>query len=505
MASPVPSTDIPPSPKDPLAVIWEWLACFRSIKLAIVLLSLLAVGVLVGVFLPQEGLVETVQIKKTYGESYRVMKAMGFFNVYSSYWFIAIEVLFFFNLLFGSFQWLKPAFLSATRKFFLSTAQMAKTKEHALLLSPHDEATTLAQLKNTFKKHRYGVYANPEAPTQTYATKGNFSRFGPVIAHLGILMMLIASVYGAFTGFKAQQIAMPGSTFNLMQVGSFTPNVNAGIWQGTVPNWQFSVDDFRIEFYPDHPETVKQYFCNLKLKDARGKLLAQKVISVNDPLSHEDLTIYQATFTPTGRMFMEVNGRPVTFQINSTFGEQPISVTPISKDLALLMFPFFVQQGAKANNVRIMLQMDGKVYQPDPKQMPPNLQLKEGESGEFAGLKLKYIRPEYATGLQIKKAPEVPWMYLSFGIIMLGTILCIFSQRQLWASVRPLPNGQGTAVYILHKTNKARASFFKELARMETALHQQWPKPTLDLEPLEGLATTASPDIPLFQEEARPR
>jgi cytochrome c biogenesis protein len=485
--TPVTQQTVQPPSKSPSAfqMIWDWLACFRSIKLAIVLLSLLAIGVMVGVLLPQEGLVEIGQIKRTYGENYRTMKAMGLFNVYSSAWFIAIEVLFFFNLLFGSFQWLKPAFLSATRRLFMSASQMAKAKEHALFISPHDIETTAVQVKQVLKKRRFGVYFNEKADThsQLYATKGNFSRFGPVVAHLGILLLLIFSVYGAFTGFKAQKLAVPGSQFNLMESEYFMPNVNSGIWQGDVPNWTFKVEDFQVEFYPDHPETIKQYFCKLKILAPSGKILAEKTISVNDPLNYKDLTVYQASYSPTGKLFLEINGRPITFEVNADFNGRPISVTPLTQDIALVIFPFFAQQdpGVKNNHIKVFLQKDNR-FVGTPGKMPPNLKLNTGETGEFAGLSIRYIRPEYATGLQIKQAPEVPYMYLAFSIIMFGTLLCIFSQRMLWAGFSPLPKGQGTAVYLLHKTNKAKASYMKELSTIEQELLTLWPKQSLPAE-----------------------
>src|SRR5689334_2914634 len=81
--------------------VWASLACFRSIQLAIILISLLALAILAGVLLPQDGLVETAQIKHQFGPNYHMLKAMGFFNVYSSYWFVSLEVLFFLNLLLG--------------------------------------------------------------------------------------------------------------------------------------------------------------------------------------------------------------------------------------------------------------------------------------------------------------------------------------------------------------------------------------------------------------------
>lgn len=480
------------------ALVWEWLACFRSIQLAIVLLSLLALGTLVGVLMPQEGLVDTVEIKRTYGSNYHLFKAMGLFNVYSSYWFITLEVLFFFNLLIGSFKWLKPAYMSATRQTFLAPKHITAAKDAGVMRSPYPQEKTVQQVTQQLQKRRYKVYRQDgEGHQALYATKGNFSRFGPVVAHFGILCMLIFSVMGAFTGFKAQKIAVPGDTFTLAQVNAFFPNVNRSVWMGQVPNWQFHVKDFRIEYYPDHPETPKQYFCTLDVLDAEGNLKATKTISVNDPLSVEDLTVYQASFTPTGKLFFELNGEPKMVEINTQFQDRPVSMTALDDKLSLLVFPFMVQQDPDVEKNYVMLFLhDGKGFVgAAPGKMPDNLKLFEGQQGRLGEYQLKFIQPEIATGLQIKKAPEVPGMYASFLIIILGTVLCVFSQRQLWVAIRPKASGEGQEVCFMYKTNKGRLSFTRELAGLEAALKAVWP-------PRLSLPEAATPSDTARKEEA---
>ncbi|MBY0404179.1 MAG: cytochrome c biogenesis protein ResB [Cyanobacteria bacterium] len=459
--------------------VWDWLGCFRSIQLAIVLISLLAVGVLVGVFMPQEGLVKPVEIKQTYGENYRLLKAFGLFNVYSSYWFITLEVLFFFNLLFGSFKWLKKAYFSATRQTYCAPEHIEAAKEHGVLMSPEDFSPSVGQLKSTLKKFRYGVYQDPAYPNRLYATKGNFSRLGPVVAHFGILLMLIFSVYGVFTGFKAQKLAVPGETFSIMQSEYFMPNITPAFWQGEVPTQKIHIQDFKINFYKDHPETVQQYYCTLDIVNPDGSIAAHKTISVNDPINWKDLTIYQASYAPTGKLFVELDGRPFPVKVNSEFNGRPISITPLTKNISLVAFPFFVQQDpqAKENHVRFFLQKDGQFLGGAPGKMPTNLRLREGESGTLANIPIKFVKPEMATGLQIKKAPEVVGMYLSYIIIILGTVMCFFSQRQIWIGLRPSPSGKGQEVFFLYKTNKARISFLKELQALDTTLRSKWKSP----------------------------
>jgi cytochrome c biogenesis protein len=462
--------------------VWALLACFRSVHLAIVLISLLAVATLAGVLIPQEGVVDVLQIKRDFGSNYRIFKAMGLFNVYSSYWFIALEVMFFFNLLFGSFQWLKPAFLAATRKTFCGPEHIQASPHRLMYQSPQSLGESTAQITALLKRLRYKLH-KPQAAQQRaghillYACKGNLSRLGPVVAHSGILLMLIASVYGAFFGFKAQKLAVPGETFAVQDSQMFKPNVDQSIWLGSVPDWKIRVNDFRIEYYPEGeaPEQtaiVKQYFADLSVLNADGRETKREVISVNHPLAVDDTLLYQASFNPTGKLFLEMNGKPLKVDTNTEFMNRPVSLTELGNSRALMVFPFFVQQDPNVtrNYVVIFLRDQKGFVGAQPGKMPPNLRLLEGESGKLSGMTFKYVKPEIATGLQIKKGPEVPWMYLSYIIIIIGTIMCIFSQRQVWVAITPGENGQGTRLMMMYKTKKARLSFMKELQRLQNEL-----------------------------------
>ena len=455
-----------------LHVLADWFSCFRSVHLAITLLALLCISTLVGVLMPQEGLVEVAEIKKTFGQSYHWLRAMGFFNVYSSHWFITFEVLFFFSLFFGSFQWLKPAFLAATRREFCGPEHILVSPNRFELASDFSDDETLARVSNVLKKHRYGVYQSSTHTDRLYACKGNLTRFGPVTAHFGILCLLIFSVYGTFYGFKAQKLAAPGTEFNLLQTEFWQPNIPHPFWQGSVPEWRVRVDDFRINYStaPNaDPGTVDQYYADLAILNPDGSVHKTETISVNHPLQMGDVTIYQAAFQPTGKFTLSMDGETLPLETTTQFENRPVAMHELDKENLLIAFPFFVSQqepGVTEDHV-VLFMKDGTGFAgAKPGEMPPTLRLRPGESGEFFGRHYKYIGPEIATGLQIKKAPEVPFVYLSFLIICVGAFMCIFSQRRIWIALKD------QTVLVHFKTNKARLSFIKELRQLQSSLER---------------------------------
>lgn len=491
-----------------LSQSFGFLRVFRSVQLAIVLLSLLGIGVLVGVFMPQEGLVEVANIKQQFGKNYYLFKAMGLFNVYSSAWFIAVEVLFFFSMLFGSFQWLKPAWLAATTQSFLLPPQIKAKPDHFTDHAKAAEPSTIATLvQTTLKSLGYKVFIfNPlqtnnieqavHNPVETetsdntnsstitlYATKGNFSRIAPVVVHFGILCLLLGSLYGAFTGFKANQLMVPGQAMSFPNFDEFNPNMSQPYWQGSVPDYSLKLHDFNVHYYPDNPQTPKQYYSDLEVLDSNGQTVKRQTLSVNVPLQLNDLMIYQASFAPTGKLFLEVDGKPTAVEVNTTFQNRPISMSAIgngNQQGSLIVFPFFTSKdpGTLYNNIRIFIHKGSNFVGAAPGQMPENLQLFEGEVGTIDGHTIKFIKPELATGFLVKQAPETWWVYLAFAIISLGTIGCIFSQRQIWVSVAPEKSinaadnntACNTEVAVHFKTNKAKLSFSRELIALQEKL-----------------------------------
>ncbi len=486
--SPSPSTTSS-LPEDSFpAQVWQLLGVFRSVQLAIVLLSLLGLGVLIGVLIPQDGLVETFELKTQYGQWYRPMAAAGLFTVYSSAWFIALQVLFFFNLLFGSFQWLRPATRAAVQVTYSGPEHALASPNRAILSTNQSKDDTVSKVALALKKRGYWVHTRHDdvsGQTRVYAHQWNISRLGPVVAHIGILLLLVASVIGAFTGFKGQQMLAPGQTGDFAALDNFTPSMSAPWWQGSKPDWKMVLHDFDIEYYAADPTTPKQYISDLELQSADGVTLARQDVSVNHPLDYDGVMFYQANFAPTGKFFLTVNGEPTVASINTTVEERPISLLPVGPPEAkqsLVIFPFFVQrdEGVTRNHVQVFLHDGTSVadWQANDK-VPPHATLFEGDTQRLSNAKgsvtVGFDHPQIATGFQIKKAPETPWMYTAFAIIMLGTVLCFFSQRQVWVAIVPPGAGRharsnDTVLYLSYKTNKAKWSFLKQRAELEAAL-----------------------------------
>ena len=457
------------------AFIQQLFNTFQSVPLAIVLISLLALGTLVGVLMPQEGTIDPTEVQAKLGINYQFFKTIGFVNVYSSFWFITLEVLFFFNLLIGSFKWLKPAILAATQNSTFSP-EILSQKPLALSLPQLSFGTPKTQqtkLQSLLAQHGFKLrncqYNEASQSISLYASKGDYTRFGPAVAHIGILLCLMAGVYGAFTGFKALNAVTPGApAFSISEAEIFTPNTPSPFWQGSIPNWQIKVHDFQISFHEQKRSIPKQFTSNIELIAPDGKSLIRQDISVNHPLTYKDVTIYQANYAPTGQFYVKINNQPSTLMLNDKFNQRSVSINPLGNGKLLLMFPFFASQDGVEEDHAIFMVRDPKQKMGNGK-MPPNTKLRPEQRATIDGVKIEYFGPQYFTGFQIKKAPEVPLMYFSFLLISLGTAMCFFSQRQLWVAIRPVGN-EKAEIIMAAKTNKGHFSYQKELHQLRQLL-----------------------------------
>jgi cytochrome c biogenesis protein len=462
-------------------------------ELAIVLLVLLAVCALLGTLLPQLDVVAEADIQRRFGDWYFVAKALGLFSLFSSNWFLALEGVFFCSLLFGSLRWLHPAWRSVTLRTFLSPQHIEACRQQLPPLTfPASQplASVRSRVTAAVKAAGFQVHSAPDGQPFLYAHKGDWGRIGPMVVHAGLLSMLLASLLGAFTNFTAQVMARPDQPFSVDKGEVFRTSVSAPFWLGRVPPWQAKMTGFAIEFYPDHPTVAMQYTTQLAILPANGKgpPLATGQVSVNHPFQYDGVTFYQASYAPTGKLNLIVDGQPVALATNGEqLASRPVGRYRLNSKDSLLMFPFFRQQdGVRENHLQVFTQQNGRIAglpnrpvlasstmgTPDGKaDSMPSVYVPEGDQAGavIQGRRIIYHGPEYASGLQIKSAPEVGWMYGSFLLVAIGMVMSLIPQRQLWLAVRPLPDGSYTMLGYW-KTRKTKHRYQQDLARLYETL-----------------------------------
>jgi cytochrome c biogenesis protein len=416
------------------------ISTIADLRLAIILLLIIALFSISGTVIEQNQPVNYYQ--ENYPESpalfgfltWQVLLTIGLNHVYTTWWYLSILVLFGSSLIACTFRRQLPA-LKATQvwKFYDQSRQFNK-----LVLSAEITTESLGKINTILGEKGYKVYQNDNS---LYAQKGISGRIGPIIVHVGMIVILLGAIWGAFTGFFAQEMIQSGQTFtiqNFLEAGKFTNLNNA-------QSFDVKVNNFWIKYTPDG--SVDQFYSDLSVVDKKGEELDRKTIFVNQPLRYNGITFYQTNWSISG-VKIQLNNSPI-FQLpmaeltNERKGriwgtwiptkpDLSEGISLITKDLQGTMF-LYDNSGKLISAVR------------------PNMPV------EVNGVTLKILELIGSTGLQIKADPGVPLVYIGFALLMIGVVMSYVSFSQIWALQ------ENDRYFIGGKTNRALVAFEKEM------------------------------------------
>src|ERR1035437_2994400 len=170
----------------------------------------------------------------------------------------------------------------------------------ALPYSVRLSGVTLTQVRDSLKGYAIRETMT-ESTTFLLAQKGRVGRFGPHIAHFGVLILLLGVAVGAAYG--------NANPYN---------NKIAVIPEGgslQVDGFALRLDDFSLSYYDNG--AVRDYKATVTVLD--GNLVQTHDVTVNGPLTYKGLTFYLYGYDSNG---VAETGKAswVAFQIKSTSG-----------------------------------------------------------------------------------------------------------------------------------------------------------------------------------------
>ncbi|MEH2437920.1 MAG: cytochrome c biogenesis protein [Nostoc sp.] len=430
----------------------ELLPVLTNLRLAIALLLLIAIFSSTGTVIEQGQ--SPAFYQANYPEhpalfgflTWKVIQVVGLDHVYRTWWFLALLILFGTSLTACSFTRQLPALKAAQRwKYYDEPRQFQK-----LALSAELDTGSLDSLSQILQKRRYKIFPDQEKENLLYARKGIVGRIGPIIVHIGIVAILIGGIWGAMTGFLAQEMVASGDTFQVTNI------VDAGPLAAKISkDWSVRVNRFWIDYTPSGG--IDQFYSDMSVLNKQGEEIDHKKIFVNEPLRYHGITFYQTDWGIAG-VRVQFNNSPV-FQLPmaqlNTNGQGRIWGTwvPTKPDLS---------EGVSllAKDLQGMV----LIYDPTGKLVDT---VRAGMSTQVNGVKLKILDIIGSTGLQIKADPGIPIVYSGFGLLMLGVVMSYFSHSQIWALQK------GDRLYVGGKTNRAQVAFEQEVLEILDRLSSQ--------------------------------
>ncbi|MBD2771859.1 cytochrome c biogenesis protein [Iningainema tapete] len=429
-------------------LLWrELLSVLTNFSYSIVLLLVIAVFSATGTVIEQGQSVAFYQTN--YPEhpalfgflTWKVILTLGLDHVYRTWWFLSLLILLGTSLTACSLT-TQFRILKAARKwrYYKKSHRIQKLALSAEFDVETLHVKSLENVTSILQNRRYQVFLEGDT---LYARKGIIGRIGPIIVHVGIVTILLGGIWGAMTGFVAQEMVTSGDTFQVKNI------VEAGPWAAQVSkDWSVRVNRFWIDYTSSGG--IDQFYSDMSVLDNQQHEVDRKTIFVNQPLRYHGVTFYQTDWG-IAAIRVRVNNSPI-FQLPmaqlNTNGNGRIWGTwiPTKPDLS-----------AGVSVLAKDLQGMVLIYDATGKLVDT---VRAGMSTQINNVTLKILDVVGSTGLQIKSDPGIPMVYTGFALLMLGVVMSYFSHSQIWALQK-----EGN-LYVGGKTNRAHVTFEREFLEM---------------------------------------
>jgi len=429
---------------------------FRSLKLTISLLILLAILSIIGTVITQNA--NRGEYIQRYGvDLYNVLNFFNLFNMYHSWWFSAILLLLVINLIACSINrfpgvWRQVFRGSGPRGLEDSMLKALSYAERIRIQNPIEakgEEEIRSYLKRAFKNPKR---IEGESYTTLYSEKGSFSRFGVYLTHFSILIILTGGLAGSLYGFRGHVEIFEGGSVNQIFLRINDEEIPKPI--------DFSVrcDDFKITYYDlQGPEKhVKEYASLLTILE-NGKEVLQTNVKVNHPLHYKGLAFYQSTYgsVPLITLGVQERGKKEMVLLKASEGED-VQIPNSNAFIRVLKYvPQIHSFGEGIQMVLFSPNQAPKAFWVLKNRSKFNLQ-RENDDYIFT---LEGVTSKEYTGLQVAKDPGVWVVWVGCALMIFGLVVSFFfSHQRVWVRI---PKGSGGEIILAGSTHKNRVGFEK--------------------------------------------
>jgi cytochrome c biogenesis protein len=273
---------------------WAWRQ-LTSMRIALVLLFLLALGSVPGSMLPQAGN-DPAGVQQYYTSHPAVaplLNHLGLFNVFAAPWFAAIYLLLFASLagcvvprtfrLAGSARTLPPR---APRNL----ARLPRSAEYVTALAPADAIEVAARV---LSGHGFRL-RRPAAENWVSAEKGYLREAGNLLFHLALLGVLVAVALGGLFGYKADRLLVEGANFADTQsaLDEFYPG--RLVTAADLAPFTITLNQFDASYISSGPQRGQpaSFEARVSYTASLGGATRSARIEVNRPLSVDGAKVY---------------------------------------------------------------------------------------------------------------------------------------------------------------------------------------------------------------------
>jgi cytochrome c biogenesis protein len=271
-----------------LRFFWRQLTSMRT---ALILLLLLALGAVPGSLVPQRSSDPNgvVAYQANNPDTFKILDALGLFSTFTSPWFSAIYLLLFVSLVGCIIPRLRHH-LDALRATPPKTpARLERLVGFSAVTTTTDAATAVAEARSLLKRQGYRV---ADYENSVSAERGYLRETGNLIFHIALVgILLTVGVFGSF-GYTGQRILVQGEAFTnvISDYDSYEPGRFAT--ENSLQPFQLRLDTFVPKYaFQNHAWQPEDFAANLSTR-VTGGAWTKQTLKVNAPVDIGGTQVY---------------------------------------------------------------------------------------------------------------------------------------------------------------------------------------------------------------------
>ncbi|GAB4073549.1 cytochrome c biogenesis protein ResB [Barrientosiimonas marina] len=455
--------------------IWNF---FSSVKVAVWLIVIALIASGVGTIFPQEQYIPadapsqdpSIFYEAEYGILGKIFYQLGFHNLYGSWWYLLIIAAIGVSLVICSIDRFAPLHKALKTQRPKRHTQFLK-RQRLYSETGHVTDEEKDKLVTGLKKRRYKVY---EENGHILAEKGRFSRWGPYVNHIGLIIIMIAALL-RMTPF------MYLDEYVWVREGEQT------VIPGTNEEFYIKNENFKVETYDEDDERFKEaidkqggmveenYQTDAVIYKKSGENVAgedpdlEKVnegdIRMNQPMKFDKYTLYQSGFQKNEFQSMTFKVHETDDPDEKSLGSFTVDMTDpkntyqLDNGLSVAVsqyYPDYKMDDGEPTSKTNYPRNPAFVFTVD----PPGNQEEEmsfvgiGRNVDATGendykLGIQNFNTRFASGLSVKYDYTIPFFIIGALIFMIGVSQGMYWQhRRIW--LRP----EGEGIMVAGHTNK---------------------------------------------------
>lgn len=280
--------------RSPFAVVRDGWRQLTSMRTALLLLFLLAVGAVPGSLLPQRGLnpLKVTDFYLAHPSLAPVLDRLYLFDVFAAPWYGAIYLLLFVSLA----GCLGPRLLLHAAALRARPPRAPRRLERLPSVDTWDSrqepaAVAAAAARRLRALHfRVDVREEPDGAVSVAAEKGYLRETGNLLFHVSLLVLLVGVALGGLYGYKGSVLVKEGNGFanTLTSYDNFQPGRLSGVEHLTP--FSFTLERFNATYQPNG--APRTFDAALRYRTRPGAPLRSYDLRVNAPLGLDGASLY---------------------------------------------------------------------------------------------------------------------------------------------------------------------------------------------------------------------